>query len=71
MQVGLPLLIHGEVTDPEVDIFDREEVFIERHLRQLVKDYPTLKIVMEHITTEAAVNFIKSVLGVVVLVKPC
>ncbi len=56
--VGLPLLIHGEVTDPEVDIFDREAVFIERTLMGLVRDFPGLKIVFEHITTADAVDFV-------------
>jgi dihydroorotase len=55
---GLPLLVHGEVTDPQVDIFDREAVFIERHLAPLVQAFPTLRIVMEHITTSAAAQFV-------------
>lgn len=57
---GLLLLVHGEVTDPDIDIFDREKVFIERHMQGLVKDFPKLKIVMEHITTEEAVEFVLS-----------
>jgi dihydroorotase len=57
-QHGLPLLVHGEVTDPDVDIFDRERVFIDRHLTRLVRDFPALKIVVEHITTEEAVAFV-------------
>ena len=56
---GMPLLIHGEVTDSDVDIFDREEVFIDRELLPLVKRFPKLKIVLEHITTSYAVNFVK------------
>ncbi|ADE13834.1 dihydroorotase, homodimeric type [Nitrosococcus halophilus Nc 4] len=56
---GLPLLVHGEVTDPNVDIFDREQVFIERHLIPLLRDFPALRIVLEHITTGEAVDFIK------------
>ena len=48
---GLPLLVHGEVTDPDVDIFDRETVFLERVLAPFVKRFPKLKIVVEHITT--------------------
>ncbi len=56
--VGLPLLIHGEVTDPQVDLFDRERVFIERHLMSLVQQHPRLKVVLEHITTAAAVKFV-------------
>jgi len=55
---GLPLLIHGEVTDPEVDVFDRERVFIERHLTPLIAHHPGLKIVLEHITTQDAVAFV-------------
>ena len=56
--IGMPLLIHGEVTDPEVDIFDREAVFIERLLAGLVREFPSLKIVLEHITTEEAAEFV-------------
>lgn len=58
IEFGLPLLIHGEVTDPSVDIFDREKVFIERHLEPLTARYPELKIVLEHITTRDAVEFV-------------
>lgn len=54
----LPLLIHGEVTDSSIDIFDREAVFIERHLRPLLKAFPDLKVVLEHITTRDAVEFV-------------
>ena len=54
----LPLLVHGEVTDPEIDIFDREAVFIERELAPLVQRLPDLKIVFEHITTKTAVEFV-------------
>lgn len=57
-RIGMPLLIHGEVTDREVDIFDREAVFIERILAPLVRDYPGLKIVLEHITTAEAAQFV-------------
>lgn len=56
--IGMPLLIHGEVTDAHVDIFDREAVFIERILTGIVRDYPALKIVFEHITTREAVEFV-------------
>jgi dihydroorotase len=56
--IGMPLLIHGEVTDHDVDIFDREAVFIERTLKGLVRDLPGLKIVFEHITTSEAVDFV-------------
>jgi len=59
-RIGMPLLIHGEVTDPDVDIFDREAVFIERELIPLRRDFPKLKIVLEHVTTEDAVEYIKS-----------
>jgi dihydroorotase len=55
---GLPLLVHGEVTDPEVDVFDRERVFIDRQLTRIVRDFPELRIVMEHVTTTDAVQFI-------------
>ncbi|MCU7923086.1 MAG: dihydroorotase [Candidatus Thiodiazotropha sp. (ex Dulcina madagascariensis)] len=55
---GLPLLIHAEVTDPDVDIFDREQVFIERHLMPLKRDFPALPMVFEHITTKEAVEFV-------------
>jgi dihydroorotase len=56
--IGMPLLIHGEVTDHDVDIFDREAVFIDRTLKGLVRDLPNLKIVFEHITTSEAVDFV-------------
>lgn len=56
---GLLLLVHGEVTDPAVDIFDREAVFIERVLIPLIQDFPALKIVMEHITTQDAADFVR------------
>ena len=55
---GMPLLLHGEVTDPKVDIFDREAAFIKRILEPLVKRYPKLRIVLEHITTRDAVVFV-------------
>jgi dihydroorotase len=58
-RLGKPLLVHGEVTDPEVDIFDREAVFIERVLGPLVRDFPALKVVLEHITTAEAVAFVE------------
>ncbi|MGP1354802.1 MAG: dihydroorotase [Parasphingopyxis sp.] len=57
--IGMPLLIHGEVTDSEVDIFDREAVFIERILEPLTRRLPALRIVFEHITTADAVAFVK------------
>lgn len=55
---AMPLLVHGEVTDPDVDIFDREAVFIERVLSPLIARFPRLKMVLEHITTEEAVQFV-------------
>jgi len=57
-KLGLPLLVHGEVTDPEVDVFDRERIFIERILVQIVRDFPGLKVVVEHITTREAADFV-------------
>ena len=59
-EVGMLLLIHGEVTDNHIDIFDREKVFIETHLTRILRENPTLKIVMEHITTKDAVDFLMS-----------
>ena len=55
---GLPLLLHGEVTSADIDIFDREAVFIEQHLQKLVVDFPNLKIVLEHITTREGAQFV-------------
>jgi dihydroorotase len=55
---GIPLLVHGEVTDPAVDVFDREAVFIERVLQPLLRDLPQLRVVFEHITTRDAVQFV-------------
>ncbi len=57
-QHGLPLLVHGEVTDPAVDVFDREAAFIERVLAPLVERFPELRVVLEHITTRDAVEFV-------------
>jgi dihydroorotase len=59
-RLGMPLLLHGEVTDPEVDVFDRENVFIDRVLTTLLDDFPDLKVVLEHITTAEAVEFVQS-----------
>ena len=56
----MPLLVHGEVTDPEVDVFDREAVFIDRILAPLARDLPGLKMVLEHITTAEAVAFVEA-----------
>ena len=58
-RIGMPLLVHGEVTDPAVDVFDREAMFIERVLAGLARDFPALKIVFEHITTAEAVAFVE------------
>jgi dihydroorotase len=58
--IGMVLCVHGEVTDPDVDVFDREAVFIERVLEPLTRDFPALKIVLEHITTIQAVEFVKA-----------
>ena len=57
---GMPLLVHGEVTAPEVDIFDRERVFLEQTLAPLLQRYPALKVVVEHITTREAVQFVRA-----------
>lgn len=57
-KIDLPLLVHGEVTNPEVDIFDREEVFIERELIPLLADFPALRVTLEHVTTRAGVDFV-------------
>jgi dihydroorotase len=58
--IGLPLLLHGEVTDADVDVFDREAVFIERHLIPIVERFPRLKVVLEHITTREAADYIRA-----------
>jgi dihydroorotase len=55
---GLPLLVHGEVTDPEVDLFDREAVFIDRVMKPLRHDFPSLKVVFEHLTTREGVQYV-------------
>ncbi|HEX8215498.1 MAG TPA: dihydroorotase [Allosphingosinicella sp.] len=57
-EIGMPLLVHGEVTDPEVDVFDREKVFIDRMFEPLLRDFPALKAVFEHITTSEAAAFV-------------
>jgi dihydroorotase len=58
-EVGLPLLVHGEVTDSNIDIFDREVVFIEKHLAPVIQRFPTLKVVLEHVTTTQGVDFVR------------
>ncbi len=60
VETGLPLLVHGEVTDPAVDIFDREAAFIEQLLRPLLTRLPALKLVLEHITTAQAAEFVRA-----------
>lgn len=57
-KLGVPLLAHAEVTDADVDVFDRERVFMERHMMPLLKKFPALKIVFEHITTKDAADFV-------------
>ena len=59
-EVGMPLLVHGEVTDSHIDIFDREAIFIENILKPLTNDFPNLKVVLEHITTAQAVEFVET-----------
>lgn len=59
-RIGMPLLVHGEVTDPKVDVFDREAVFIERVLASLTMRLPQLKIVLEHATTRDAIDFVRA-----------
>ncbi len=57
-RLGMPLLVHGEVTDPEIDLFDREQAFIDQKLEPLRRDFPELKIVFEHITTREAAQYV-------------
>ena len=59
-KIGMPLLIHGEEVDPAVDVFDREAVFIERRLIPLARDFPALKIVLEHLSSKVAVDYVRS-----------
>jgi dihydroorotase len=58
-KIGMTFLIHGEEADPEIDIFDREAVFIERRLRPMIKDFPGLRIVLEHLSSREAVEFVR------------
>ena len=60
---GVVLCIHGEVTDPDTDVFDREAIFVEHSLTQVVRDFPALKVVVEHITTREAADFVASAPG--------
>lgn len=59
-RIGMPLLVHGEATDSDIDVFDREAVFIERILSRVIADFPELKVVFEHITTADAVSFVEA-----------
>jgi dihydroorotase len=69
--LGMPLLVHGEVTEPDVDVFDREAVFVERVLASLVERLPRLKVVLEHVTTAEGVDFVRSAReGVAATVTP-
>ncbi|SAL64966.1 dihydroorotase [Caballeronia arvi] len=62
-EVGMPLLTHGEVTDSDIDVFDREKVFIDRVMTPLRRDFPALKVVFEHITTKDAADYVRDVEG--------
>jgi len=62
-EVGMPFLVHGEVTDPAIDIFDREAVFIDRVMQPLRRDMPELKVVFEHITTKDAADYVATAEG--------
>ena len=62
-KIGMRLLIHGEVIDPEVDVFDREAVFIERELAPLTRDFPALKVILEHVSSKDGVDFVRSKAG--------
>ncbi len=59
-KLGVPLLLHGEVTDSDYDIFDREKIFIDTHLTAITREFPALKIVLEHLTTQQAVEFVSA-----------
>lgn len=69
-EIGMPLLVHGEVTDPEVDIFDREAQFIERIAEPMLARFPALRMVFEHITTQQAVAFVLSGANVAATITP-
>jgi dihydroorotase len=69
-EVDMPLLLHGEVTDGDIDVFDREKVFIEKHLIPLKERFPQLRVVFEHITTSDAVKFVRSAHNVAATITP-
>ncbi|MGG6240998.1 dihydroorotase [Nodosilinea sp. AN01ver1] len=69
-QVNMPLLLHGEVTDPGVDMFDREKVFIEKYLMPLKQRFPQLRVVLEHVTTSEAVEFVLATDNVAATITP-
>ncbi|MGB3494200.1 MAG: dihydroorotase [Elainellaceae cyanobacterium] len=69
-QVDMPLLLHGEVTDRDIDIFDREKVFIEKHLIPLMSRFPKLRVVLEHITTSDAASFVLSADNIAATITP-
>ena len=69
-QVDMPLLLHGEVTDPAVDMFDREKVFVERHLMPLKQRFPKLRVVLEHVTTADAIEFVIATENVAATITP-
>ena len=69
-QVDMPLLLHGEVTDQDVDVFDREKVFIEKHLIPLKLRFPNLRMVLEHITTSDAVKFVLAANNIAATITP-
>jgi dihydroorotase len=69
-EVGLPLLLHGEVGDRDVDVFDREKVFIDRHLMPLQQRYPRLRVVFEHITTADAMEYVRSADNIAATITP-
>ena len=62
-RIGMRLLIHGEAIDPDVDVFDREAVFIERELAPLTRDFPGLKVILEHVSSRQGVDFVRSKAG--------
>lgn len=69
-EVDMPLLLHGEVTDGDIDVFDREKVFIEKHLIPLMSRFPKLRVVLEHITTSDAMKFVLSANNIAATITP-